>query len=81
MLFSHGDSQLHFLLAKLHGLLSQLATWCFFFYGEKNIFQKKTGLALVQIASMAADFLMVRMYDKDRRDAYYRCKARDENLF
>jgi hypothetical protein len=29
----------------------------------------------VQLASMAADFLMVRMYDKDRRDAYYKCKA------
>lgn len=40
----------------------------------------KPGLALVQIASMAADFLMVRMYDKDRRDAYYRCKACDENF-
>eukprot|EP00913_Durusdinium_trenchii_P026333 g24709.t1 len=32
-------------------------------------------LALVQIASMAADFLMVRMYDKERCDAYYRCKV------
>ena len=30
---------------------------------------------LVQIASMAADFLMVRMYDKDRCQAYYRCKV------
>lgn len=30
---------------------------------------------LVQIASMAADFLMVRMYDKERCDAYYRCKV------
>lgn len=51
------------------------------FYGEKASFKNAPGLALVQIASMAADFLMVRMYDKDRRDAYYRCKACDENLF
>ena len=50
------------------------------FLGEKSIFQNSPGLALVQIASMAADFLMVRMYDKDRRDAYYRCKACDENF-
>eukprot|EP00434_Breviolum_minutum_P036625 symbB.v1.2.032457.t1/scaffold3893.1/size48745/2 len=39
------------------------------------VIQLGSCLALVQIASMAADFLMVRMYDKDRRDAYYRCKV------
>eukprot|EP00440_Ansanella_granifera_P029534 gb/GFBE01032077.1/.p1 GENE.gb/GFBE01032077.1/~~gb/GFBE01032077.1/.p1 ORF type:complete len:428 (+),score=109.38 gb/GFBE01032077.1/:1-1284(+) len=32
-------------------------------------------LALAQIASMVADFLMIRMYDKDRCDAYYKCKV------
>eukprot|EP00438_Fugacium_kawagutii_P018692 Skav214156 [mRNA] locus=scaffold945:68507:80179:- [translate_table: standard] len=41
------------------------------------VIQLGSCLALVQIASMAADFLMaqVRMYDKDRRDAYYKCKV------
>mmetsp|Transcript_29600 Transcript_29600/g.55399 ORF Transcript_29600/g.55399 Transcript_29600/m.55399 type:complete len:425 (+) Transcript_29600:33-1307(+) len=39
------------------------------------VIQLGSCLALVQIASMAADFLMVRMYDKDRCDAYYRCKV------
>ncbi|CAE7774673.1 P2RX2, partial [Symbiodinium necroappetens] len=39
------------------------------------VIQLGSCLALVQIASMAADFLMVRMYDKDRCEAYYRCKV------
>ncbi|CAJ1406848.1 unnamed protein product [Effrenium voratum] len=39
------------------------------------VIQLGSCLALVQIASMAADFLMVRMYDKERCDAYYRCKV------
>eukprot|EP00930_Biecheleria_cincta_P035143 TRINITY_DN24202_c0_g1_i1.p1 TRINITY_DN24202_c0_g1~~TRINITY_DN24202_c0_g1_i1.p1 ORF type:complete len:442 (-),score=62.40 TRINITY_DN24202_c0_g1_i1:147-1436(-) len=34
-------------------------------------------LALVQIASKAADFLMLNMYDKERSSAYYRLKVKE----
>jgi len=34
-------------------------------------------LALVQIASRGADFLMLNMYDKERSSAYYRLKVKE----
>jgi len=41
------------------------------------VIQIGSGLALLRTASMAADFLMLRLYSKVRSDAYYKCKVQD----
>jgi len=40
------------------------------------VIQLGSCLALIQIAAMAADFIMLNMYEKDRSGAYYRCKVK-----
>lgn len=39
------------------------------------VIQIGSGLALLRTASMASDFLMLKLYPKYRRDAYYKCKV------
>lgn len=39
------------------------------------VIQIGSGLALLRTASMASDFLMLKLYPKVRSDAYYRCKV------
>lgn len=38
------------------------------------VIQIGSGLALLRTASMASDFLMLQLYPKYRKDAYYKCK-------
>jgi len=38
-------------------------------------------LALLRTASMAADFMMLQLYPKERRDAYYNCKVLETQDF
>lgn len=37
--------------------------------------QVGSGLALLRTASMASDFMMIQLYPKVRREAYYKCKV------
>merc|ERR1719160_1161510 len=39
--------------------------------------QVGSGLALLRTASMASDFMMLRIYPKMKRDAYYKCKVEE----
>jgi len=39
--------------------------------------QVGSGLALLRTASMASDFMMLKLYPKVRRDAYYKCKVEE----
>jgi len=39
------------------------------------VIQIGSGLALLRLASVAADFLMLQLYSPDRKKAYYQCKV------
>lgn len=39
------------------------------------VIQVGSGLALLRVASMAADFMMLQVYPKHRTEAYYKCKV------
>lgn len=45
------------------------------------VIQIGSGLALLRTASMCADFLMLYLYPKRRREAYYRCKIQETHDF
>eukprot|EP00928_Gymnodinium_smaydae_P088577 TRINITY_DN72648_c0_g1_i1.p1 TRINITY_DN72648_c0_g1~~TRINITY_DN72648_c0_g1_i1.p1 ORF type:complete len:437 (-),score=106.42 TRINITY_DN72648_c0_g1_i1:134-1444(-) len=41
------------------------------------VLQIGSGIGLLKLAAMFADFIMLKMYDADRRKAYYKCKVEE----